>query len=88
MLVSQRVRCPRSKMYGDNNASMSVSSGQNTWRTRALTNKSAAITSRIVSGTLELEYIATNEMLADGLTNFLSVPLTNKLRKDFGLLMT
>ena len=70
-------------LYGDNEASIAMSHGQFSWRTRCLTNRAAALKYRIKDGTIALSYMPTSEMKADGLTKFLSVVLMAKMRASF-----
>ena len=75
-----------SRMFGDNEASIAMSHGQHSWRTRALCNRSGSLKARIHDGTLTLSHCSTSDMKADGLTKFLSVPLMNASRKNLCLM--
>ena len=74
-----------SRLFGDNEASIAMSHGQNSWRTRCLCNRAATLKHRIHAGTLVVTYVSTVDQKADGLTKFLSVPLLNLSRKAFCL---
>ena len=74
-------------LYGDNEASISMSHGQNSWRSRALCNRSAGLKSRINDGSLTLSYVGTADQKADGLTKFLSVPLLSKARIELRIVV-
>ena len=75
-------------LFGDNDASIAMAHGQHSWRSRALCNRSAGIKSRIDEGTLNLGYVKTSEQKADGLTNFLSVPLVSRSRMELRIVLS
>ena len=85
LLHSMRI-VVESKMFGDNESSISMSHGQHSWRTRALCNRSGSLKARINDGSLTLSHCSTSDMKADGLTKFLSVPLMNASRKALCLI--
>ena len=63
-----------SELLGDNEASIAMAHGMNSWRTRALCNRSASLKARVSDKTLKLTFVGTDDQYADGLTKFLSVP--------------
>ena len=80
MMVSSRI-------FGDNEASIAIAHGQNSWRTRALCNRAATSKHRINAGTLFVTYVSTTDQKADGFTKFLSVPLMNHSRKELRIVL-
>ena len=70
-----------STLIGDNEASISMAHNVNSWRTRALCNRSAGLRSRVEDGTLDVTYISTKEQKADGLTKFLACPQMSTSRQ-------
>ena len=69
-----------SELRGDNEASIAMAHGMNSWRTRALCNRSAGLKARVADKTLKLTFVGTDDQYADGLTKFLSVPKMSKSR--------
>ncbi|CAK0862073.1 unnamed protein product, partial [Prorocentrum cordatum] len=55
-------------LHGDNQAANRIAEGRGSWRTRGLMTKDNAIRSRVERGMLELIYVETALMRADGLT--------------------
>ena len=83
-LESMGIRCT-SVLYGDNLAANQVADSRGTWRTRALTTKVHAIQTRVARGLLELRFIPTKEMRADGLTKCGGVEHAKRMREHFGM---
>ncbi|CAK0796462.1 unnamed protein product, partial [Prorocentrum cordatum] len=54
-------------LHGDNQAANHIAEGRGSWRTRSLMTKDNAIRSRVERGMLELIYVVTALMRADGL---------------------
>ena len=81
---SMGIRCT-SVLYGDNLAANQVADSRGTWRTRALTTKVHAIQTRVARGLLELRFIPTKEMRADGLTKCGGVEHAKRMREHFGM---
>ena len=83
-LESMGVRC-HSTLYGDNTAANQVAEARGTWRTRSLSTKVNALRTRVQRGLLELQFVATKEQRADGLTKCGGVIPNKLMREHFGL---
>ena len=75
----------RSTLFGDNQAANKISTGRGTWKTRALSQKVNGIKSRTSRGLLNLVYIETALMRADGLTKHGGPQHAERVRGHFGL---
>ena len=83
-LESMGLRCHQS-LYGDNQAANHIADSRATWRTRALSNKVHAFRSRRERGLLNLQYVQSAEMRADGLTKAGGPTFYKRIREHFGL---
>ena len=72
-------------LYGDNQAANHIADSRATWRTRALSNKVHAFRSRRERGLLDLSYVQSLEMRADGLTKAGGPTFYQRVREHFGL---
>lgn len=72
-------------LHGDNQAANHIAEGRGSWRTRSLMTKDNAIRSRVERGMLELIYVETALMRADGLTKSKGPDHMAKVRAHFGL---
>ena len=70
----------KTTLHGDNQASIAMAHGHNSWRTRALCNRSFALKARVADGSLHLVFVGTKDQKGDGLTKFLSVPGMSRSR--------
>ena len=85
LLEGMYTRIERVTLYGDNQASICLTVGQGSWRTRCLNNRANGLRCRIQSGELEVLYVRTGEQRADGLTKLLCVTKLQQARLQFGI---
>ena len=85
LLESMGLRVVSSTLWGDNAASIFLTQGQGSWKTRCLANRAAGLRSRVESGDLVVSYVGTKDQRADGLTKCLPVPATQRMREQLCL---
>ena len=81
LLESMNLRVTKATLWGDNAASICLTQGQGSWRTRCLTNKANALRQRVESGDLIVSFVGTKDQKGDGLTKCLPVPMMQRMRE-------
>ena len=85
ILVSMGVDCPTIPIKCDNNAAITIGSGNGTWKSRAILNRLHYVRQGVESGLVHLSYVATSEQLADVLTKFVPKPVLQAQMKLLGM---
>ena len=70
----------------DNKAAIVLATGEGSWKTKALANRSAALKDDVARGDIIVKYVDTNAQAADGLTKFLPPKKVEECRIQMGLI--
>ena len=85
LLNSMGLQVANATLWGDNAASICLTQGQGSWRTRCLTNRANALRQRVETGDLVVAFVGTKDQRGDGLTKCLPVPMMAKMREHLCL---